>query len=146
MWDDLGLPLELSEAEPGAGLRGSASPEDGRASLSLSPWGWGLLPICRFNNGNLHFTNERINSREIVFLATVALCFKGSKAWVSSETRQTSYKVCRSQGAISITQAGGEAWLHSRLGEAFSRSWMEEREESSQRRAWALGVRWGRTG
>lgn len=42
----------------------------------LSPW-WGLLPICRFNNGNMHFTNERINSREMVFLATVALCFKG---------------------------------------------------------------------
>lgn len=32
---------------------------------------------CTFNNGNMHFTNERINSREMVFLATVALCFKG---------------------------------------------------------------------
>jgi hypothetical protein len=32
---------------------------------------------CRFNNGNMHFTNERINSREVVFLVTVALCFKG---------------------------------------------------------------------
>lgn len=31
----------------------------------------------RFNNGNKHFTNERINSREMIFLATVALCFKG---------------------------------------------------------------------
>lgn len=31
----------------------------------------------RFNNGNMHFTNERINSREGIFLATVALCFKG---------------------------------------------------------------------
>lgn len=47
---------------------------DGRVALSL----WrGLLHICRFNNGNMHFTNERINSREMVFLATVALCFKG---------------------------------------------------------------------
>lgn len=61
--------------EQGAGLRGGASLEGGRASLSL--WGWGLLPICGFHNGNLHFTNERINSRETVFLATVALCFKG---------------------------------------------------------------------
>lgn len=31
----------------------------------------------RFNNGNKHSTDERINSREMVFLATVALCFKG---------------------------------------------------------------------
>lgn len=78
LWDGLGRPLELSEAEPGAGLGGSASPEDGRAARSLSPGDrTGAAGICRFNNGNLHFTNERINSREVVFLAAAALCFKG---------------------------------------------------------------------
>lgn len=48
------------------------------------PRGWQAVPLgvgaaadLQFNNGNLHFTNERINSREMVFLATVALCFKG---------------------------------------------------------------------
>lgn len=67
--------MEISEAEREAGLReGGTSLGDGRASLS----GWRLLlQICRFNNENLHFTNERINSREMLFLATVALCFKG---------------------------------------------------------------------
>lgn len=68
--------MEISEAEQEAGLReGGTSLGDGRASLS----GWCrlLLQICRFNNENLHFTNERINSREMVFLAPVALCFKG---------------------------------------------------------------------
>lgn len=70
--------LWSSEAEPGAGSE-VAPPQRMAEPPSLPPsaWGWGLLPICRFNNGNLHFTNERINSQEIVFLATVALCFKG---------------------------------------------------------------------
>lgn len=67
--------MAISGAEQEAGLRErGTSPGDGRAPHS----GWRLLlQICRFNNENLHFTNERINSREMVFLATVALCFKG---------------------------------------------------------------------
>lgn len=60
----------------GASSEGVHAPGLQRRRHSLSP-GWGLLQICRFNNGNMHFTNERINSREMVFLATVALCFKG---------------------------------------------------------------------
>lgn len=32
---------------------------------------------ARFNNGNKHSTDERTNSRETVFLAAVALSFKG---------------------------------------------------------------------
>lgn len=39
--------------------------------------GAGQRDCFTFNNGNMHFTNERISSREVVFLATVALCFKG---------------------------------------------------------------------
>lgn len=79
-FENLRIPLgKLSVAESTARLR-----DGGTSSVGGRTWLGDMVAVeaghsdgCTFNNGNMHFTNERINSREMIFLATVALCFKG---------------------------------------------------------------------
>lgn len=63
-----------SQSRAGEQGWGKVAPPQRMAAL---PSRVGAAADLQFNNGNMHFTNERINSREMVFLATVALCFKG---------------------------------------------------------------------
>lgn len=108
------------------------------------PRGWQTVPLplgvgaaadLQFNNGNLHFTNERINSREMVFLATVALLQR--RRFHLKPGKPPTKSACL-QGVISIIRAGGEAWLHSEAGvptleDAFSWNSTEKKVLSMER-------------
>lgn len=146
----------------------SRAGEQGWGKVAL-PRGWQTVPLgvgaaadLQFNNGNLHFTNERINSREMVFLATVALLQR--RRFHLKPGKPPTKSACL-QGVISIIRARGEAWLHSEAGvptleDTFSWNSTEKKVLSMERSpclqsepescltptVWVLWVRWGHTG